>query len=162
MPFFRSLGESVDLHNDILDEETVELEEGAEYDGPGITDKSALMEALLVDAVSRMDDESRQDFLNSETFSDLEEAAGVGKRSIVRMNKMDDFQRRLNLASLQKAKEMGDADWELLRKNRIQERKLQERIFKKYNNKVKRDVMMAQKQMLKINPQIFNTLRAVR
>ena len=109
-----------------------------------------------------MDDEQRANILNSTEFDQLAEAAGVGKRNIVRLNKMSDYERRVHLAALQKAKEVGDADWEALRKNRIKERQLQERIFKKYANRVARDVKVAQRNMEKINPQIFNTLRAVR
>lgn len=145
---------------DILEESTLGDVE-AVY-GDGISDKRSLMEALIIDCLTRMDDEQRGRILNSTEFDQLSEAAGVGKRNIVRLNKMSDFERRVHLAALQKAKEVGDADWEALRKNRIKERQLQERIFKKYSNRVTRDVKVAQRNMEKINPQIFNTLRAVR
>lgn len=161
MAYFRNMQGATDLNDDEYDVNEIN-EETAIYDGPGIQDKAALIEMIIFDEASRMSDEERLTFLNSETMAELQEAGGVGKRSIVRMNKMDDFTRRKNLASLQKAKEMGDADWEALRKNRIKERQLLERIYKKYGSRVQRDVQVAQRQILQVNPQIFNTMRAVR
>ena len=158
MAYFRSnntLNEDEEIYTEdaeILDEATLGDVE-AVY-GDGIADKRSLMEALIIDCLTRMDDEQRANILNSTEFDQLAEAAGL--------NKMSDYERRVHLAALQKAKEVGDADWEALRKNRIKERQLQERIFKKYANRVARDVKVAQRNMEKINPQIFNTLRAVR
>ena len=72
------------------------------------------------------------------------------------MTKYDDLTRRTHLAALQKAKEMGDADWEALRKNRIKERQLLDRIYKKYANKVKRDAIKSQKRLIKLSPKAFD------
>ena len=122
---------------DILEESTLGDVE-AVY-GDGISDKRSLMEALIIDCLTRMDDEQRGRILNSTEFDQLSEAAGVGKRNIVRLNKMSDFERRVHLAALQKAKEVGDADWEALRKNRIKDRQHKERIFNNYANRFNQD-----------------------
>lgn len=140
------------------------LQEGA-IDGSedsGVIDMAALVETMLVDAICQMPDEQRKAYLESDELQMLVEAGVVGHRSITRLSKQDDFTRRLHLAALQKAKEQGDANWEALRKNRIQERKLREAIFKRYENAVRRDALQAQKRMQKLSPKAFETLKAVR
>lgn len=128
----------------------------------GIIDMAALVETMLVDIVSQMPDSQRRAYLESQELQDLCEAGIVGHRSITRLNRQDDFTRRLHLAALQKAKENGDANWEALRKNRIEERRLRESIFKRYESQVRRDAMQAQKRLLKISPKAFDTLKDIR
>lgn len=155
-------------YNDPVSQENLQpnmgLQEGA-MDGSeasGIIDMEALIETMLVDAICQMPDEQRKAYMESDELQMLVEAGVVGHRSITRLNKQDDFTRRLHLAALQKAKEQGDANWEALRKNRIQERKLREAIFRKYENQVRRDAMQAQRRMMKLSPKAFDTLKAVR
>lgn len=156
MPLFRNLDESADM-------QAVEsLDENYEAEGEGISDMGELLEAAIVEQVSMMNDEERKAYLNSEEFQRLEEANVVGRRSVVRMNKYDDLNRRVHLAALQKAKEQGDADWEMLRKNRIKERQLLQRIYKKYANQVRRDAIKSQKRLIKLSPRAFDVTRQVR
>ena len=135
-----------------------------EYMGEGLSSESLkeLVESMLVEQVSMMSDDERNQYLNSDELRELEEAGAVGRRSIVRMNKFDDLQRRTHLASLQMAKQKGDADWELLRKNRVKERQLLQRIYKKYANQVRRDAIKAQRQLVKISPRAFDVTRITR
>lgn len=127
-----------------------------------IQDKEALLESFIVDALSRMDDASREEFMKSDAFNALYEASTIKHRSVVRLSKNADFERRVHLAALQRAREKGDADWEALRKNRINERRLLDKIYNKYSMQVKRDAIQAQKRLININPQVFNTMRAIR
>ena len=156
MPLFRNLDESADL------QPVDSLDENVETNGEGISDMGELLEAAIVEQVSMMNDEERHAYLNSEEFQRLEEAGVVGRRSIVRMNKYDDLNRRVHLAALQKAKEQGDSDWEMLRKNRIKERQLLQRIYKKYANQVRRDAIKSQKRLIKLSPRAFDVTRQVR
>jgi len=158
MPLFRNLDESADLQTvDSLDE-TYENVEG----GEGISDTAAFLEALIVDRVASMNEAERNEYLNSDEFKYLEEAGVVGRKAIVRMSKQADLDRRVMLAAMQMAREKGDNDFELLRKNRIKERQLLDRIYKKYNNMVRRDAKKAQQKLIKLSPRAFDMTKVVR
>jgi purine nucleoside permease len=122
----------------------------------------SLIETFIVDTVSRMDDENRKAFMESDCFKQLCEAGILEAKSIVRLNQADDFDRRVKVAAIAKAHANNDALEAALRKNRRQEKALLDKIYKKYSTQVKRDVMVAQRKMKQINPQVFNTLRAIR
>ena len=158
MPLFRNLDESADLQTvDSLDE-TYENVEG----GEGITDTAAFLEALIVDRVASMNEAERNEYMNTDEFKYLEEAGVVGRKAIVRMSKQADLDRRVMLAAMQMAREKGDNDFELLRKNRIKERQLLDRIYKKYNNMVRRDAKKAQQKLIKLSPRAFDMTKVVR
>lgn len=158
MPLFRNLDENADLQTvDSLDE-TYEGVEG----GEGISDTAAFLEALIVDRVASMNEAERNEYMNSEEFKYLEEAGVVGRKAIVRMSKQADLDRRVMLAAMQMAREKGDNDFELLRKNRIKERQLLDRIYKKYNNMVRRDAKKAQQKLIKLSPRAFDMTKVVR
>lgn len=121
----------------------------------GVTDQTSLMEHIFVQAVASMNEEHRNEYLQSDEVKALEEAGVIGKKTIVRLTKMDDLTRRIKIAAFQKAKEDGDANWVALRKNRIKERELIGKIMAKYGTRVKRDAVVAQKSLLKITPNAF-------
>lgn len=131
-------------------------------DGEGIIDHEALLETYLVDLIGQMSDEQRKVYYESEEFQNLLEAGVAGRRAVVRMSKESDLQRRINLASIQMAKEKGDADWDALRRNRVNERRLLDRIYQKYSNAVRRDAQKAQKQLIKLTPNAFSMTKAIR
>lgn len=127
-----------------------------EVDGSGIIDQDALMENMLVDEMNRMSDAEFEAYTESSEFNNLVEAGVLGRRSLVKMNRKDDLRRRIHLASIQMAREQGDADWEALRKNRINERRLLKKIYTKYQNRVRRNAMQSQKRLIKLTPDAFN------
>ena len=127
-----------------------------EIDGSGIIDQDALMENMLVDEMNRMTDAEFEAYTESSEFNNLVEAGVLGRRSLVKMNRKDDLRRRIHLASIQMAREQGDADWEALRKNRINERRLLKKIYTKYQNRVRRNAMQSQKRLIKLTPDAFN------
>jgi len=142
---------------------TYQNENAEAYDGDdGIVDHEALTETYLVDLISQMSDEQRKVYYESDEFQNLLEAGVAGRRSIVRMNKQDDLTRRINLAAIQMAKEKGDPDWEFLRKNRINERRLLDKIYSKYANRVRRDAIQSQKNLIKLSPRAFSMVHDVR
>ena len=141
----------------------VSVKEGAEegatiISGDSIHDMSALMENMLVDYVSGMDDEARKDFMESTEFQALLQENGgfVGRKSVVRLNKVDDLSRRIQLAAFQKAMEDGDPNYKELKKLQAKRRKLKSKIFAKYSNRVKNDAIKAQRALIKINPRAFS------
>ena len=158
MPLFRNLDEGTDLQTVDSMDNTYEDVNG----GESLADPNALLEALIVDRVMSMDDNERNEYLNSEEFKYLEEAGAVGRKAIVRMSKQADLDRRIMLAAMQMAREKGDNDFELLRKNRIKERQLLDRIYKKYNNMVRRDAKQAQQKLIKLSPRAFDMTKVVR
>lgn len=122
----------------------------------GIVDQDALLENMLIDQMNRMTDEEFQAYTESADFQNLVEAGVLGRRSVVKMTRKDDLNRRIHLASIQMAREQGDADWEALRKNRVNERRLLKKIYTKYANRVRRDAMQSQKRLIKLTPDAFN------
>jgi len=127
-----------------------------ESQGAGIVDQDALLENMLIDQMNRMTDEEFQAYIESADFQNLVEAGVLGRRSVVKMTRKDDLNRRIHLASIQMAREQGDADWEALRKNRVNERRLLKKIYTKYSNRVRRDAMQSQKRLIKLTPDAFN------
>lgn len=127
-----------------------------ESQGAGIVDQDALLENMLIDQMNRMTDEEFQAYTESVDFQNLVEAGVLGRRSVVKMTRKDDLNRRIHLASIQMAREQGDADWEALRKNRVNERRLLKKIYTKYSNRVRRDAMQSQKRLIKLTPDAFN------
>ena len=127
-----------------------------ESQGAGIVDQDALLENMLIDQMNRMTDEEFQAYTESADFQNLVEAGVLGRRSVVKMTRKDDLHRRIHLGSIQMAREQGDADWEALRKNRVNERRLLKKIYTKYSNRVRRDAMQSQKRLIKLTPDAFN------
>ena len=127
-----------------------------ESQGAGIVDQDALLENMLIDQMNRMTDEEFRAYTESADFQNLVEAGVLGRRSVVKMTRKDDLNRRIHLASIQMAREQGDADWEALRKNRVNERRLLKKIYTKYSNRVRRDAMQSQKRLIKLTPDAFN------
>ena len=142
--------------------ETPETEEGVCDEDDGIQNMNAVLEQYLTDMVMKMSDAVREQYLQSDEFKALCEAGVVGRRSIVKFNRNDDLTRRIHLAAIQKARESGDADWEALRKNRVQEKKLLDKIYKKYANKVRGDAVKAQRRLIKLSPKAFDFSTPIR
>ena len=121
----------------------------------GVQDAAALFESVFVDYVNHMDDEERKQYLESDEVKALEEANVIGRRTIVRLSKQDDYNRRITLAAMQKAKEQNSADWKRLKKAHMLKNLAIANIVKRYGNNVKRDVVKAQKAILKTNPRYY-------
>ena len=160
-PETEGLNYTRDAEGNLLDEDG-NIVNTNESDVCVIEDQDSLLESFMVDLISRLDDNARKVYLESEEFQALYEAGVVKHRTLVRLSKEDDLERRIHVAALQRAREKGDADWEALRKNRINERRLLNKIYAKYSMQVKRDAIQAQKRLIKITPNIFNTMRAIR
>lgn len=121
----------------------------------GVKDINALMENFFFDTISALSEEERKKYLASDECKALEEAGVIGKKTFVRLNKLDDLSRRMQLAAYQKAKEDGDPNYKKLKKIQAIRRHLKHKILAKYQNRVKQDVIKAQRALIKINPTYF-------
>ena len=121
----------------------------------GVADQQTFMESIFESAVMALPDEERKNYLESDEVKAALEAGVVGKRTIVRLSKVDDLSRRIKLAALQKAKEDNAAEWAQLKKNRVKERQLLNRIMTKYSTRVRNDAVKAQRALLKVTPNLF-------
>lgn len=108
-----------------------------------------LLEAYIYDEVSRLSDEKRREFVNSEEAKVMVEAGLIGKKTLVRLSKDDDLERRIQMASLQIAKDSDDLLYSKLLKVRMQERELLTKINNKYENKATKAAKIGQKDYLK-------------
>lgn len=128
---------------------------GAIDETSGVQDEGALMEAMFESAVACMPEEDRVAYLQTDEVKAALEAGVIGKRTIVRLSKMDDLSRRIKLAALQKAKEENAAEWTQLKKNRIMERKLLGKIMQRYGTRVRTSAQKSQRALLKVTPNAF-------
>ena len=133
---------------------TVVFDEDRQADG--VQDMNALFESLFIDLVNHMDAEERDKYLESAKVQALVEAKALNRRTIVRLSKTDDYNRRIALAAIQKAKETNSADWKRLKKAHVLKKTAIANIIKRYGNSVKRDVIKAQKAILKTNPRYYS------
>lgn len=94
-------------------------------------------------------EEAQKSFMESAEVQALVEARKMSKKTFVRLNKNDDFTRRAHLASLILARNAGDPLFKKLALNRVNERKLRNAIFKKYETKAKSIAKKSQAQHVK-------------
>ena len=106
-------------------------------------------EQLLVQECSTFSEEQLKMFLESDLCKSLCEAGKFSKRSIMLLSKQDDLTKREKLICLNLAREAKDPDWEKLKKNRIQERKLIANIVKRYRSKASKAAKIQQKDWIK-------------
>lgn len=114
-----------------------------------LRDSNELLESYIYDEISRLPDDKKAEFINSEAAKTMLEAGLIGRKTLVRLSKEDDLSRRLKMAALQLAKDNDDVLFDQLTKNRIKERELLEKITNKYSNKATRVAKIGQKDYLK-------------
>lgn len=114
-----------------------------------LSNVNELLESFIYDEISRNSDEKRKEFVNSEHAQAMVEAGIIGRKTLVRLSKMDDLERRIGMAAIQLSKESNDSLYDQLIKVRIKERELLEKINNKYANKATRVAKMGQKEYLK-------------
>ena len=114
----------------------------------GLKNPDELTGYFIVDEVSRMSDEDRKAFLESEECKILQERNMLKKKTLVRLNKNDDLTRRKKMAAFQIAKDNHWKEWDLLVKNRIKERALIAKIVQKAGMKAEKAAKVQQKNYL--------------
>lgn len=114
-----------------------------------LSNVNELLESYIYDELSRNSDEKRQEFVNSDQAQAMIEAGIIGRKTLVKLSKVDDLERRIGMAAIQLSKESNDALYDQLMKVRIKERELLEKINNKYANKATRVAKIGQKEYLK-------------
>lgn len=128
--------------------------DGVSEDAEILTDENmqAMTEMFLLDDLAKCTLEERNQFLASEECQILEAKGAIGRKTIVKLDKTDDLERRINLACLQLSRSKNDPLWAKLEKNKMQYHKLMADIRRKYQNAGKRLAVASQKAYLRINP----------
>jgi len=117
-----------------------------------------LLEAFIYDEVSRMNDSDRKAWLESDECTILQEKGIFNKRTLVRLSKSDDLERRIGMAALHIAKEKNDPLFTKLAINREKERDLLDQINAKYATQAARAAKVSQKEWVKtakVNPMMI-------
>lgn len=110
-----------------------------------------LREAFIYDEIAGLPQDLREQFVQG-PGQELCEAGIIGRKTLVRLSKIDDLERRIRMASLQLAKTAKDPLYDQLEKNRIKERMLLNKIDAKYATRASRTAKQGQKQYLKSVP----------
>lgn len=114
-----------------------------------LKNQEELLEAYIYDEISRLSDEKREEFVNSQEAQGMLEAGLISRKTLVRLSKNDDLERRIGMAAIQLSKESDDALYDQLIKVRIKERELLDKINAKYVNRATRVAKIGQKDYLK-------------
>lgn len=114
-------------------------------------DMNALVEAYLVDDLTHnYSQETIKEFCAPGGIGEaLEEAKVLGKRTLVRLSKKDDLDRRQTIAALQMAKEANDPLYNKLIKVQAQRKQYLAQIKAKYSAKSQRAAVQGQKEYIK-------------
>lgn len=117
-----------------------------------LNDPNKLLACYVIDEVSRMSDEERAAFLESEQCEMLVTEGIIGKKTIIKLSKEDELFRRKKVAALQIAKDKNDKLYDLVLKYRSKEKEAFAMIMKKYGMTAERVAKQSQKEYLKKIP----------
>lgn len=130
MPFFVDK----DYDDELLDEEF---------------DMDSFNEACVYMELAKLPDEERKAIVESEEAAILEAKGKISRKTIVRLNRADDMERRTTAAAYQMAKDKNDPLWTKLVKALDMKKKYKSAIVKKYGTKAQRVAKQSQKDYLK-------------
>ena len=131
MPFFV---DNKDFDDELLDEEF---------------DMDSFNEACVYMELAKLPDEERKAVVESEEAAILEAKGKISRKTIVRLNRADDMERRTTAAAYQMAKDKNDPLWTKLVKALDMKKKYKSAIVKKYGTKAQRVAKQSQKDYLK-------------
>lgn len=114
-------------------------------------DIDRLVESYLVDDLTHNygEDTIREFCSPGGTGDALVEAKVLGKRTLVRLSKVADVQRREHIAALQMAREANDALYTKLVQVQAKRKDLLAAIYKKYGSKAQKAAVKGQKEYIK-------------
>lgn len=121
-------------------------------EGSELSDRqlSNLVESFLIDDLSRLNEAQIAEFCAPGGVGEaLVEAKVLGKRTMVRLSRTDDLERRITMTSMQLARDMKDPLFDKLALNRVKEKQLLAAIRKKYGMKAEKEAKVAQKEYIK-------------
>lgn len=112
-------------------------------------DMDAFHETCLFMELAALPEEDRKAIAESEEAAILEAKGKISRKTIIRLNKADDMERRTTAAAYQMAKDNNDPLWGKLVKALDMKKKYKGAIIKKYGSKAKRVAKQSQKDYLK-------------
>ena len=121
-----------------------------------LNNPNELLESYIYDDLSRLPESKRKEFAVSEEANVMLEKGIIGRRTLVKLSKSDDIERRIGMAAIQMAKEKNDPIYDQLIKNRVKERELLGKINSKYANSAIRIAKASQKEYLKNMPKGYS------
>lgn len=130
MPFFANT-----THDDIMLDE--------EFDMDAFNETCVFME------LASLPEKDRIAVAESEEAAILEAKGKISRKTIIRLNKKDDMERRTSAAAYQLAKDANDPDWIKLVKALDMKKKYKSKILKKYGVKAQRVAKQSQRDYLK-------------
>ena len=127
------------IYSSSMDENCVEISEESMRE---------LGEAFIYEQLASLSDEDKKAFIMSEECTILEQKGMIGRKTIVRLNKNDDMNRRTTMAAFVICRDSKDPLWNKYLVARMKERKLRTAIIKKYSAKAIRLAKEAQREYL--------------
>lgn len=121
-----------------------------------LSNPDSLYTSFLIDEVAHMDDEARNKFL-AEQAPILEAKGILGKRTIVRLSRMDDLSRRKNVAAIQLAKDKNDRLWIDALKARKKYKEYLAKIYVKYDSKSNQVAKKGQQEYIRNKHKFIST-----
>ena len=121
-----------------------------------LVNPNELLESFIYDEVSRMSNEDRKAWLESDQCKLLQEKGIFRRNTLVKLSKTDDLDRRIGMAALKIAKDKNDPLFQKLAKNRIKERELLDAINAKYAAQAERAAKAGQREWMKTAKQAGN------
>lgn len=116
-------------------------------------DPNEVIGLLVVDEVSQLSDDAIQEFCKAGGVGEqLVQEGKLKKKTLVRLSKKDDLSRRTMMMAMKLAKDANDPLFDKLALNRVKERELLDKIYKKYGNKGTKLAKAAQTEYLHKKP----------
>lgn len=112
-------------------------------------DMDAYNEACLFMELAGLPEEQRKAIVESEEAAVLEAKGLIGRKTLIRLNKQNDLDRRTSAAAYQMAKDAKDPLWTKLVFHMGKKNEYKKKIIKKYNGKASRVAKKSQKDFLK-------------
>ena len=112
-------------------------------------DENGLIEAFIVDEVSRMDSDDIKAWCESDEANALVEANVLRKPTLMRLSKADDAKRRQKIAAYKIAKEHKDPLYNKMLMFRAKWKATSAQILQKYGSKAERDARKGQTEYIK-------------
>ena len=112
-------------------------------------DFDAYQEGCIYLEMMDLSAEDRRAMVETPEFLALEAQGLIGKRTIVKLKKEDDLERRETMAAFDLARDAADPLWDKLALNRVKERELIGKIKNKYKSKASKIARNSQKDYIK-------------
>lgn len=133
-----------DYVSPIAEQKTYTFDDGSTFE------MAPYLEAVLVDEIAQLPEERIQEFCKPGGVGEaLVEAGKLRKKTLVRLSKKDDLQRRQTMAELELAKQHKDPNYDKLVKLHIKMKELDQKIHQRWGMKASQIAKQQQRDYLK-------------